>query len=66
MDKKKKQQKGTKDNGLYTLLCGGIEENDLVEVKAPINGLILSPKASLERCKKVYKEWMKETFNEDV
>lgn len=63
---KNKQPKEAKNNGLYTLLCSVNDESDLVEVKAPINGLILSPKASVERCKELYKEWMKSTFGEDV
>ena len=66
MSKQKKQQKEMKDNGLYTLLCGVKDESDLVEVKAPVNGLILSPKACIERCKELYKQWMKDTFNENV
>jgi hypothetical protein len=63
---KNKQPKEVENNGLYTLLCGVNDESDLIEIKAPIGGLILSPEASVGKCKELYKEWMKSTFNEDV
>jgi len=54
------------DNNLNTLLCDINNKNNLVEVKVSLNSLILSPKASVQRCKKLYKKWIKDTFNEDV
>lgn len=41
---------------------GMIEDPELGTFQAPHGSLILSPEASKERCEKLYKDWMKETF----
>lgn len=50
----------------HIIMCDIAEDDkDLVLVKAPIGGLILSPLVSKGRCESLYREWIEETFNKD-
>jgi hypothetical protein len=39
------------------------EEDDLVKIAVPSGSLVLSPKATKQYCRKRFKEWMEDTFN---
>jgi len=67
MSKEKQNTELNINEALHIGVVGRSSSNEkLVEIAVPVNSLILTVNATKHHNRKLFKDWMKEFFNDDV